>query len=333
MNQNLLQPLIEKAKKAPKSIVFPESSSPKVLQAARKVYEMGISYPVLIGKKETITLVAKECGVSIEGFLLIDHTDEHIKEEAVKAFLSQSSDFSEKALNRKFKNPLNFAAAMVRLGQADCLAAGIDYATGEVILAGQMFIGLAKGIETVSSVGIVDAPGFKGPCDHLLAIADCAVCQEPDASELADIAVTSADTINGLLGWEPRVALICFSTDGSGQSEVVDKVIEAVKLANTRRPDLLIDGEFQFDAAIDPVVAAKKVNRESFVAGRANIIIFPDLNAGNIGVKLIQRFGNALAYGPLLQGFAKPVTDFSRSAPVDEIVGNLIMLVARGEKN
>lgn len=262
-------------------------------------------------------------------FTCIDHTDEQVREDVIAAFLSVSPDFSEKALKRKFKYPLNFAAALVRLKKADCLAAGIDYSTGEVLLASQSFIGMQEGIETISSIGIVDAPTFSGPQGNFLIIGDCAVCQNPDSSELADIACTSADTVKGLLGWEPRVALVCFSTDGSGEGEITEKVVEAVRLAQERRPDLHIDGEFQFDAAIDPAVAEKKVKRESAVAGRANVIIFPDLNAGNIGVKLIQRFGNALAYGPILQGFASAVTDFSRSAPVDEIVGNLIMLVAR----
>ncbi|MGD9211380.1 MAG: phosphate acyltransferase [Desulfobacteraceae bacterium] len=329
MNENFLAPLIEKAKQSPKSVVFPESANPKVLQAAQKACSLGVLRPVLVGKKETIESVAGECGVNIEDFSFIDHTDEKTKNNMIKDFLRVSNVFSEKALNRKFKHALNFAAAMVRLGKADCLAAGIDHSTGEVILASQSFIGLKEGIETISSVGIVDAPGFSGSQGDFLAIADCAVCENPDASELSDIACTSADTIKHLLAWEPKVALICFSTDGSGVGEITEKVTKAVKLANSRRPDLLIDGEFQFDAATDPLVAAKKVKRESAVAGLANIIIFPDLNAGNIGVKLIQRFGKALTYGPLLQGFAKPVTDFSRSAPVDEIVGNLVMLVAR----
>lgn len=329
MNEEFFGPLMEKAKRAPKSIIFPESGNQKVIQAAAKVYEMGIAFPVFIGKEKDVQTIAEECQVSIDGFRFIDHLDEQTKAELIEAYLKVSSDFSEKALNRKFKSPLNFAAALVRLDKADCLAAGIDHTTGEVLLASQSFIGMQDGIETISSLGIVDAPGFAGPEGQLLGIADCAVCANPDASELADIACASADTMKSLLGIEPRVGLICFSTDGSGEHEITEKVVEAVKLANDRRPDLLIDGEFQLDAAIDPKVAAKKVQRESKVAGRANIIVFPDLNAGNIGVKLIQQFGKALAYGPLLQGFARPVTDFSRSAPVDEIVGNLTMLVVR----
>lgn len=328
-----IEPLIEKAKLNPKSIIFPESDNEKVILAARKVLDLGIAFPILVGKTETIQAFADTLNVSTEGFRYVDHTDAETLEKLIQDYLALSTDFSEKALNRKFKGALNFAAAMVRVGNADCLAAGIDHTTGDVILASQMFIGMQEGIETISSLGIVEAPGYEGSQGNLLAIADCAVCQNPNASELSDIACASSDTMSSLLGWEPRAAMICFSTDGSGQHEMIDKVIEAVKLSNERRPDLAIDGEFQLDAAINPAVAAKKVKRESKVAGRANILVFPDLNAGNIGVKLIQTFGKALAHGPLLQGFAKPVTDFSRSAPVDEIVGNLTMLVVRaGQK-
>lgn len=324
-----IENLVLKAKENPKSIVFPESDSEKVLQASRRVLDMGIAFPVLVGKQADIEALAASIDVSTEGFQYVDNTDASIMEKVIHKYLEMSADFSEKALNRKFKTPLNFAAALVRIGDCDCLAAGINHTTGDVILASQMFIGMQPGIETISSLGIVEAPGFEGPQGNLLAITDCAVCQNPTASELSDIACATSDTMRSLLGWDTKAALICFSTDGSGEHEITQKVVEAVKLANERRPDLAIDGEFQLDAAINPAVAAKKVRRESKVAGQANIIVFPDLNAGNIGVKLIQTFGKALAHGPLLQGFAKPVTDFSRSAPVDEIVGNLTMLVLR----
>lgn len=331
MSSTFMEQLIEKAKRNPKSIVFPEALNEKVLQAARRACDLGFAKPILIGDKVAIEEVADPLYISLEGICFINHSDEAVISETVQSYLKISDEYSEKALLRKFKSPLNFAAALVKIGKADCLAAGIDHTTGEVILASQMFIGLQQGIETISSIGIVEAPGFEGPQGNLLAITDCAVCQNPNASELSDIAIASSDTVSRLLNWDPKVALVCFSTDGSGEHEIIEKVVEAVKLSNERRPDLAIDGEFQLDAAINPAVAAKKVKRESKVAGHANIIVFPDLNAGNIGVKLIQTFGKALAHGPLLQGFAKPVTDFSRSAPVDEIVGNLAMLVARAE--
>ncbi|MDF3000361.1 MAG: phosphate acetyltransferase [Bacillota bacterium] len=329
MDSVFMEGLIAKAKQNPKSIIFPESDNAKVLQAAANVAELGVAFPILVGKKEVICNFAEESGIPSAAFRFIDNADEETAAEIVKKYLALSGDLTEKTLIRKSKDPLYFAAACVKVGEADCLAAGNTYTTGEVILASQMMIGMQEGIETISSVGIVEAPGFEGPNGNLLGITDCAVCQNPNAGELADIACASADTIKNLLGWDPKVALICFSTDGSGQHEITEKVVEAVKIANAKRPDLDIDGEFQLDAAINPNVAARKVRRESRVAGKANIIVFPDLNAGNIGVKLIQTFGKALAHGPLLQGFSKPVTDFSRSAPVDEIVGNLVMLVLK----
>lgn len=327
-----MENLIVKAKQNPKSIIFPEADNIKVLQAARRAMELGVAFPILVGNKEIINAFAEENSVSTDGFRFVDNADEEAVAAVVQKYLSISTELSEKTLIRKSKDPLYFAAACVKVGDADCLAAGNTYTTGEVILASQMMIGMQEGIETISSLGIVEAPGFEGPNGNLLGITDCAVCQNPNAGELADIACASADTIKNLLGWDPKVALICFSTDGSGQHEITEKVVEAVKIANTKRPHLDIDGEFQLDAAINPNVAARKVKRESKVAGKANIIVFPDLNAGNIGVKLIQAFGKALAHGPLLQGFAKPVTDFSRSAPVEEIVGNLVMLVLKAGK-
>jgi phosphate acetyltransferase len=194
-----------------------------------------------------------------------------------------------------------------------------------------MLIGLKEGISTVSSMGLMMIPGYNGTEGNLLAIADCAVCPAPEPGELADIAISTADTVHSLLGWEPRVALLSFSTKGSASHENVDKVIKALELVHERQPGLLIDGELQLDSAIVPEVAARKVKGESPVAGKANILIFPDLNAGNIGVKLMQRFASAIAYGPMLQGFAKPVSDLSRGAPVEEIVGAITMLVARAQ--
>ncbi len=326
MNSDFISILLERARRAPKSIVFPESLEEKVLLAARKVLDLGVAKPVLVGSHSEIEAVASAFGISLDGFELVDNTDEATCTELIEQYSKLSEEFSEKTLARKFKNQLNFAAAMVKCGRADCLAAGYNHPTGDVIYASQVFIGMQEGISTISSFGIVEIPDFDTSEGHLLTITDCAVCPAPDSEALADIAIVTSDTMKKLLGWEPRAAMLSFSTHGSAQHKEVDKVTQAVKIANERRPDLKIDGEFQLDAAIIPAAAAKKVKEESPVAGRANIIVFPSLEAGNIGVKLIQIFGKCLAYGPLLQGFSRPVTDFSRSAPVDEIVGNLTML-------
>jgi phosphate acetyltransferase len=220
---------------------------------------------------------------------------------------------------------------MVKLGEADCMVAGLSHTTGEVIMASEMIIGLQEGISTVSSTGILSIPGYEGSEGSLLGIADCAVCPAPDAKELADIAISTADTLRSLLGWEPRVALLSFSTKGSATHERVDTVLKALEMVRERRPVMLIDGELQLDSAIVPEVAARKLKEGSPVAGKANILIFPNLDAGNIGVKLVQRFAKAVAYGPLLQGFARPVSDLSRGAPVDEIVGATTMVAVRAQ--
>lgn len=211
------------------------------------------------------------------------------------------------------------------------MVAGLSHTTGEVIMAGQMLVGLKEGISTVSSMGILSIPGYQGPEGDLLAIADCAVCAAPGPEELADIAISTSDTVKALLRWEPRVALLSFSTKGSASHERVDVVLDALALVRERRPDIVIDGELQLDSAIVPEVAARKVKEESPVAGKANVLIFPNLESGNIGVKLVQRFANAVAYGPLLQGFAKPISDLSRGAPVEEIVGAITMVAASAQ--
>ena len=232
-------------------------------------------------------------------------------------------------MKRLTSDPVRCGMFLLKAGYVDCVAAGKEYSTGDVITEAMQGVGLQEGVQAASSLGIADIPGFDGPQGQMLGIADCAVTAQPDAEALAGIAISSADTVRDLLGWEPRVALLAFSTLGSAKHETVDTVIEAVQKVHELRPDIKCDGEFQLDSAIIPAVAQHKVKRESEVAGKANVLIFPNLHAGNIGVKLIQIFGHANAYGPVLQGFSKPVCDFSRSAPVDEMLGNVAMLVIR----
>jgi phosphate acetyltransferase len=263
---------------------------------------------------------------------VVNHTDEEKVGQFVSAYSKINPDFPGAAVKRMLRDQLNFAAMMVKLDEADCMVAGLSHTTGEVIMASEMIIGLKEGISTVSSMGIMSIPGYEGPEGNLLAIADCAVCPAPDSNELADIAISTADTVNSMLGWEPRIALLSFSTKGSASHERVDAILKTLEMVRERRPDLVIDGELQLDSAIVPEVAERKVAGGSPVAGRANILIFPDLNSGNIGVKLVQRFAKAVAYGPLLQGFAKPVSDLSRGAPVEEIVGAATMVAVRAQK-
>lgn len=332
---SVIDQIFEKAKLNPQKVVFPEALNEKMMQAAFEAGNEGYIYPILVGNKAEIEQAVKERGYDLSVFTVVDMEDEKYRRTLIEKYIAlPDTRLKEKALNRRMQDKLQFAMVMQAVGDADVTFAGIDYTTGDVLLAGQMIIGLKPGIATISSIGLCDIPGFEGSEGSLLAVGDSAVCTNPNAEQLASIAISACDTVKSLLGWQPRCACVSYSTLGSGQGELIDKVTEAVKIANELRPDLAIDGEFQLDAAISPSVAAKKVKRDSKVAGKANVVIWPDLNVGNVAVKLIQQFGHADAYGPMLQGFKKVVCDCSRGAPVSELKGNIVISAVRaaGEK-
>lgn len=330
---NILDNVYEKARKNPQRVAFPEAQNEKMMQAAYEAAKKGYIIPVLVGNKATLQDASEQLGIEKSVFEYIDTGDTDYVAQLIEKYIVQPNVIlGPKTLKRRMENPLYFALVMEAIGDVDCTFAGIENTTGDVILAGQTIIGLAEGIATISSVGILEIPGYEGSEGPLLAFGDCAVCANPNAEELASIAISTCDTVSGLLGWEPRCAMLSYSTCGSGEGSLVDKVTEAVRIANAQRPDLAIDGEFQLDTAINLSVAEKKVKRESRVAGRANIIICPDLNVGNIGVKLVQQFAHVDAYGPILQGFNKVLCDCSRGAPLSEIVGNIAISAVRAQK-
>lgn len=332
---SVIDQIFEKAKSNPQKVVFPEALNEKMMQAAFEAGNEGYIYPILVGNKAEIEQAVQERGYDLSVFTVVDMEDEEYRKTLIEKYIAlPDTRLKEKALSRRMQDKLQFAMVMQAVGDADVTFAGIDYTTGDVLLAGQMIIGLKPGIATISSIGLCDIPGFEGSEGSLLAVGDSAVCTNPNAQQLASIAISACDTVKSLLDWQPRCACVSYSTLGSGQGELIDKVTEAVKIANELRPDLAIDGEFQLDAAISPSVAAKKVKRESKVAGKANVVIWPDLNVGNVAVKLIQQFGHADAYGPMLQGFKKVVCDCSRGAPVSELKGNIVISAVRaaGEK-
>lgn len=327
---SILDQLYEKAKRDPQKVAFPEATNEKMMQAAYETGKDGYIIPVLVGDSAEIKRLIAERGYDESVFTIVDINEETYKKELIEKYVAlPNTRLKEKPLNRRMTDPLYYAMVMQAVDEADVTFAGIDNTTGDVLLAGQMIIGLKPGISTISSIGLCDIPGYEGSEGSLLAIGDSAVCTNPNAEQLASIAISACDTVASLLDWEPRCAMVCYSTLGSGQGELIDKVTDALKIANELRPDLAIDGEFQLDAAIVPAVAAKKVKRESKVAGRANVLIWPDLNVGNTSVKLIQQFGKADAYGPMLQGFNKVVCDCSRGAPVSEIKGNVVISAVR----
>lgn len=328
---SLMDRIYELAKNDLKKVAFPEATEEKILLAARECTDKEICKAVLVGVVEDIKKAAEEFNVCLEGIEVYDAFDEEKLAALIERYTAKYPLNSAKTMKRKSKDPMYTALMLQALGDVDVTFAGLTHSTGDVIMAGQMVVGLQEGVSTVSSVGIFNIPGYEGSEGNLLGFGDSAVCTNPDADELASIAIAACDTVRTLTGWEPRCAMLSYSTLGSGSGPLVDKVVEAVKLANERRPELAIDGEFQFDTAINPKVAAKKVKRESKVAGKANIVIWPDLNVGNVGVKLVQQFAKADAYGPMLQGFAKIVCDCSRGAPVSEMVGNIAMSCVRAQ--
>ena len=334
-NMTLMDRIYAEAKANPKKVAFPEANDLKMLEAMMEVSSEGYAEVVVVGNLEEVKKIAKENKIDDSKFKYIDNLDETYSNDVLQRYLKLPNIiYGEKSLRRRMSDPLIFALMMEAIGDVDVTFAGINSSTGEMIYAAQTIIGLEDNLDTISSIGIAEMPDYTfADGSNIIAVGDCAVCTNPSASELASIGLAACDTVKSVTGFEPKCAFLSYSTCGSGSGELVDKVVSAVKIAQERRPDLKIDGEFQLDSAIVPEVAAKKVKRESAVAGQANILIFPDLNAGNIGVKLIQRFGKANAYGPLLQGFKKVCCDCSRGAPVSEMVGNIAISVVRaGDK-
>lgn len=324
---DLMAKLREKAKANPKRVVFPEGGDERILRAASLATKEGIALPILLGNRDEISALASRGGLDITGISVVDPASSGKLDEYVAVYC-QNRDIPAGAAVRILRQALYFGAMMVRQGEADAMVAGIAHATEDVVMASELIIGLQEGVSSPSSFFVMDIPGYSGPEGSLLIFADAAVNPEPNPEQLADIAIASARSASELLGWQPRVAMLSFSTKGSATHPLVDKVVEAVELVKKRAPWLTVDGELQADAAIIPEVAKRKIKGSSPVAGIANVLIFPDLNAANIAYKLVQRLAGAKAYGPILQGFKKPVTDLSRGASVEDILGATILVVS-----
>ena len=327
---SLIDELISKAKQNPKRIALPECEADKTLLAARRVLDEGIGVPVLVNDPAVIAETAKRAGVSTEGMTIVDTTDEALLEKLAERYVTTDSAsrtlLSAKGVKRKAKNPMYYAMLLEAVGDADATFCGHINTTGDVLIAAQQCIGMQDGVQVSSLFALTEIPGFSGSEGERLALADCALVVDPDPEDLAGIAISTCDNVHAIMGWEPRCAFLSFSTKGSGRGASVEKVKEAIRIVREKRPDLKVDGEFQLDAALKPEVAAKKVPEGSDVAGKANILIFPDLNAANIGIKMIQIFAGGAGYGHTLSGFARPVADSSRGATVEEIVGDIAMV-------
>jgi phosphate acetyltransferase len=299
-----------RARERRRTVVLSEGAEPRVAEAAARLAAEGLARVVLIGG-------------SAPGCETVDPATDPRREALAKAIARRRARMTPAMARRLLDRPTAFAGALVAAGEADAMVAGAATPTRRVIEAGLLTVGLAPGVETPSSFFLMALPG------RTLIFADCALAVSPSASRLADIAVASARSGAALLG-EARTALLSFSTRGSGAGPQVDRVREAVALARARAPDLLFDGELQADAALDAAVALRK-GADGPVAGYANVLVFPSLEAGNIGYKLVQKLAGARAIGPVLQGFARPVSDLSRGASVDEIVATAALTLAMAD--
>jgi len=317
---NIVEKLRDRCIQENRRIVFPEGEALEIVKAAHMAYELGVCSPLLLGNRERIRAACKKSCVP-EGSWYICTDPAEADLDAAAAALCGLINLDTATARFLLEQPLYYGAMLLRTGGADAMVAGFIAETAEVINAGMMIVGLADEVSVPSSFFIMDIPCFSGSEGSLLVYADAGVNISPTAEELADIAIKTSHSVSVLLDWEPRVAMLSFSTKGSASHEKVDLILEALELVRSKVPSLLIDGELQADAALSTHVAEKKIPYGSPVAGRANILIFPDLTSGNIAYKLTQRLAGAQAYGPILQGFRSPICDLSRGSTVDDILG------------
>ena len=329
----LMKKIWEAAKSDKRRIVLPEGEEERNLLASQEITKHGLANVILVGNEDIIKKNAENLNVNLEGIEVVDPEKSDKLETYVNGFyeLRKNKGMTIEKADKIVRDPLYFATMMVKVGDADGLVSGAIHTTGDLLRPGLQIIKTAPGVSVVSSFFIMLIPGSQYGDEGMLLFSDCAVNPNPTAEQLASISIATAETAKKLFKMEAKVAMLSFSTMGSADHELVDKVRTATELAKSQRPDLNIDGELQLDAAIVPKVANQKAPN-SPVAGNANVLIFPDLQAGNIGYKLVQRFANAEAIGPVCQGFAKPINDLSRGCSVEDIV-NVVAITALQAQN
>lgn len=327
----------EQAKKDIKTIILPETEDIRVLKGAEIVLKEKTANIILIGNENEINKLSKENNINIEGAKIVNpESCDKFEEYANYLYeLRKAKDMTiENARELLKENSRYFATMMVKMGDADGFVSGASHPTSDTLRPVLQIIKGREGVKTVSAFFIMCMPSNEFGEDGVFIYADSGMNENPTADELSDIAITSSESFIELVNPEgtPKVAMLSYSTKGSAHSELTEKVIEATKLAHEKTPDLLLDGELQLDAAIIPEVAERKAPG-SPIKGNANILVFPDLNAGNIGYKLTQRLAHAEAYGPLCQGLDKPVNDLSRGCTAEDIAGVVAITVVQAQHN
>lgn len=319
----------EKAREVQQTIVLPEGDDERVVTAAAKIVSLGVAKPVVLGSRETMDRIATDLGITLKGVEIIETKNPPKLEpyaEKLAEIRAKKGMTVDQAREILLKDPNFYGAMMVKMGDADAMVSGSNSPTANVLRAGLQVVGTRQGIKTVSSVFVMELTERQDTYGDVLLFGDCSVIPVPTSEQLADIAEASVVTAKNVIGMQGKVALLTFSTKGSASHPDIDVVIEAGKILEERKVEFPFTAEIQADAALVKSVARKKCPN-SKVAGSANILIFPNLAAGNIGYKLVQRLAGANAYGPLIQGLASPINDLSRGCSVDDIV-NLVAITA-----
>ena len=330
---SFIEKIKERARTEIKTIVLPEATDSRILEAAQIVKNEGYAKIILIGDEEKVKEIANDKGINIENIQIVNPLKDKKTEEYAKALyeLRKSKGMTEEQAHQLILDPVYFGMMMVKLNEADGLVSGAAHSTSDTLRPALQILKTAPGTKLVSAFFVMVVPNCEYGSNGTFIFADSGLNEEPDSDKLSEIAISSSKSFEQLIGEKAKVAMLSYSTYGSAHSASTEKIIEATRLVKEKAPELMVDGELQLDAAIVPEVAEFKA-KGSPLKGRANVLIFPDLSAGNIGYKLVQRLAKAEAYGPLCQGIAKPVNDLSRGCSSQDIAGVVAITAVQAQQ-